>query len=74
MVFALRNQEGGAHFDEELRDQDYAQMAHGTMWMSVWNGEERPMRELELATMRQVAWELLESFRLAGLLAAENIG
>jgi hypothetical protein len=68
LVFALRNQEGGSHFDAELKDPSYIEMAHGKTWsMELSDGTKRELRQLELATMRQVAWELLESVKRTGL-------
>lgn len=67
LVFALRNQEGGSHYDGELTDPDYIEAAHGKTWMALSSdGSRRPLRQLELVTMRQVAWELLESLTRAG--------
>ena len=30
LVFALRNLDGGAHYDEEIRDPNYIEMTHGS--------------------------------------------
>lgn len=68
LVFALRNQEGGSHFDAELNDPNYIEMAHGKTWTVVRSdGMQGELRQVELATMRQVAWELLASMEQAGL-------
>jgi hypothetical protein len=68
LVFALRNQDGGSHFDEVVMDPNYAEMTHGKGWISVSpDGLQRPVRQLEMATMRQVAWELQQSLKKAGV-------
>ncbi|MBX3496619.1 MAG: hypothetical protein KF769_10285 [Parvibaculum sp.] len=68
LTFALRNQDGGAHYDEAVEDPNYIEMTHGKTWISVSaDGTERPIRELELASMRQVAWEFFESLKISGI-------
>ncbi len=68
LVFALRNLDGGAHYDEEILDPNYIEMTHGKSWMSVSSdGIKRPVRQLELASMRQIAWEVLDSLDCAGV-------
>jgi hypothetical protein len=64
LVFALRNFEGGAHFDH-VRDPQYAKFAKESAWtFTPAGGQSQKMYGIELATMRQVAWELLESLKL----------
>ena len=66
LVFALRNLDGGAHYDEEILDPNYIEMTHGKSWMAISSdGTERPVRQLELASMRQIAWEVLDSLECA---------
>lgn len=68
LVFALRNLDGGAHYDEEILDPNYIEMKYGKSWMSISpDGTERPVRQLELASMRQIAWEVLNSLECAGV-------
>ncbi len=71
LVFALRNLEGGSHYDAELKDPNYIQAAYGKDWVLESEDGEKPVRQLELATMRQVVWELLETFERAGYLDRE---
>ena len=61
-LFGLRNLDGGSHYDEEILDPNYAAIT-GTNFMHVRrrDGRYHTVRQLELATTRQVAWELLES-------------
>lgn len=66
LVFALRNLDGGSHYDEEILDPNYIEMTHGKSWMSVSpDGTKRPVRQLELASMRQIAWEVQDSLERA---------
>lgn len=68
LVFALRNLDGGAHYDEEILDPNYIEMTHGKSWVAVSSdGIKRPVRQLELASMRQIAWEVLDSLECAGV-------
>jgi hypothetical protein len=68
LVFSLRNLDGGAHYDEEILDPNYIEMTHGKSWMSISpDGTKRPVRQLELASMRQIAWEVLDSLECAGV-------
>jgi hypothetical protein len=63
LTFALRNHEGGAHWDAQIQDPNYTLLAGGAGWVSQHNGEESPVKDAANASMRQVAWELLESLR-----------
>jgi hypothetical protein len=68
LVFALRNKEGGGHFDDIVFDRDYIEVTHGKTWIKAGpDGVERELRELEHASMRQIAWELLETLHKEGL-------
>lgn len=67
LVFSLRNQDGGSHFDRKLTDPDYMQLKAGAGWIVGTNGQEGPMSGLEFATMRQIAYELMKSLDEAGL-------
>lgn len=64
LVFTLRSQEGGAHFDEVQQNPHYERLARETKTAPVVIGAGRPatpIMKAELASMRQIAWELLES-------------
>jgi len=64
LVFHLRNQDGGAHVDEELRDEAYVDLAlkAGTgMEIKRMDGTYAPVPFPHLATMRQIAWEIEQS-------------
>jgi hypothetical protein len=62
LVFALRNQDGGSHLDEELRDPGYVELAKVSRTFA-----KRPdhapqfLLEAESAIMRHVAWELTKT-------------
>jgi hypothetical protein len=64
LVCYLANQDGGAHVDPGL-DEEYAQLSRGNSigWI-VGNGDhEEPLRFVELASVRQIAYEVLRSLR-----------
>ena len=65
LVFTLRNKEGGGHFDAELNDPNYLRFAQEQLTTPYVFSEElgidKPLLGVELATMRQVAWELLKT-------------
>jgi hypothetical protein len=59
LVAALRNQEGGAHFDPELTNPSYVEFVHGDR--PTGGPASQPLETLtdrELASMRQIAWEV----------------
>lgn len=67
-VFSLRDQEGGSHFDPELTDPNYIKITRteiSDLIVKVGTEPERtyPSLGLELASMRQIAWELLETLK-----------
>lgn len=66
LVFALRNKDGGAHFDAEL-DEPYAVFSQKPVWFAIQGDKSYPIMQQETATMRQIAWELLETLKGAGL-------
>ena len=57
LVFTLRNQEGGSHFDSQVRDRDYLSLRDPVPFVVPGAGC-GDMHDLELATMRQIAEEL----------------
>lgn len=64
LVFALRDKEGGSHFDPQLNDDGYLAMTRDATrgwYVTTDNGPSARLLGLELASMRQVAWELIES-------------
>jgi len=66
LVFSLRNQDGGAHFDTELTDPVYRGIAkeNSVPWMFLSEGNKpRPLVDLHLATMRQIGWEMQASLK-----------
>lgn len=62
LVLALANQDGGAHVDPQL-DSDYAHLSrhNSAGWMTTDGKTERPIMELELHCIRQIAYELATS-------------
>ncbi len=61
LVFALRNQEGGAHFDDDLPNPNYVRFSQeqiSTPFVTSFAKAPTPVLGAELATMRQIAWEL----------------
>jgi hypothetical protein len=63
LVFTLRNQEGGSHFDPEMRDQNYLALRNPIIMITPGLGLGH-MDNLELATMRQIAEELRMSLHM----------
>jgi len=62
LVFALRNQDGGSHLDEELRDLGYVELAKVTRTFAKRPGHAPQfLVEAESAIMRHVAWELTKT-------------
>jgi hypothetical protein len=62
LVFVLRNQEGGSHFDDEVRDPAYVSLTRSSNALVIRRGHEPQLVfAVELATMRQVAWELTKT-------------
>lgn len=62
LVMALANKDGGAHVDPEL-DQRYADLTRNNSigWILSDGTEERPMGNIELHSMRQIAYEMISS-------------
>ena len=61
LVFILRNKEGGGHFDPKIDEPNYERFARESTTTPYVQAEgSKPMTVLgaELATMRQIAWEL----------------
>lgn len=64
LVFILRNQEGGGHFSTEMNDHTYMRFSQAqlTTPLVVAPGKPtKPILGVELATMRQIAWELTKT-------------
>lgn len=65
LVAHLRNKEGGAHYDPELSDADYMKMRgsdhNGVVFTSDGGAKPVPVKNGHLATMRQIAWEVLKT-------------
>jgi hypothetical protein len=61
LVFALRNQEGGSHYDEEVRNPNFHPLKQ-SFWMMTPGLGFGEMGGLELASMRQIAEEVELSF------------
>lgn len=70
---SLRDQDGGAHFDEELKDEVYVGVAkeNSTGWVVVTREGRRPLDNpgAHLASMRQIAWELEQTILQTGFVA-----
>ena len=61
LIYSLRDQDGGSHFDEELTDDAYIGISRdNSMGMHVFDGaKSEPVSPFpHLASMRQVAWEI----------------
>ena len=65
LIFSLRSQEGGSHFDHKVRDAVYKgyKEGQGSGWtFSDGKGAETFVAGGPLATMRQIAWEVADTF------------
>jgi hypothetical protein len=65
LIFSMRSQDGGAHYDSEIRNDAYRELS--TVWtkklrMGTTNGFNEP--QAHFAAMRQIAWEIDESVKL----------
>lgn len=68
LIFNLRSKDGGAHYDADTGDAEYSEMADGGGWvMQINNQPAEKMVNLHLTSMRQVAFELLQSLERQGL-------
>ena len=66
LVFALRSQDGGSHFDSELPQSPYLNLkndAQGLQFIKYDGSPPVPIRNAHTATMRQIAFELEQSIR-----------
>jgi hypothetical protein len=64
LTFSLRNQEGGAHLDPTVTDPNYLRFAKEqltTPYVVAHGSPPKPILGAELASMRQIAWELLKT-------------
>jgi hypothetical protein len=71
LVLEVANTDGGAHIDAAL-DANYASLTRDNSlgWISSDGRTERPLTDIELHSIRQVAYELLETLHKANLVAA----
>ena len=62
LILALANKDGGAHVDPNL-DESYMHLTryNSVGWISSSNGKETPMHNVELFSVRQIAYELIYS-------------
>lgn len=67
LVLSLANKDGGAHVDPQL-DSKYADLTRGNSlgYVGVVSGEESPLSDIELHSVREIAYELLRSLRMHG--------
>lgn len=64
LVLALANKDGGAHVDSHL-DESYANLTRNNSvgWMVSDGPLQKPMQDVELHSVRQVAYELFDSIK-----------
>lgn len=68
LTFALRNKEGGSHWDAQVHDESYVDLSTKQRTFFLAEGAKAtPVLGYEQASMRQIGWELLESLTRAGL-------
>lgn len=60
----MANQDGGAHVDPSL-DAKYAALTRSNSvgWMASDGVRQEPLNDIELHSVRQIAFEFLESFK-----------
>lgn len=74
LLRTLRDQDGGSHYDPEISDGAYKLMKGGAGWFMVaGDGTELPMSSAELATARQIAYEVITTFSNAALVASQPL-
>ena len=68
LLRTLRDQDGGSHYDPEISDKAYKLMKSGAGWgFMTPDGSEHPMEDAELATVRQIAYEVEITLDKVGL-------
>jgi hypothetical protein len=66
LVYALRHQDGGGHIGT-LTDDIYVHLKKGAGWqLKHSDGRVEPVSNLVAASMRQVAWEVMETLKQLG--------
>lgn len=71
LVLALANKDGGAHVDPELEPAYVALTRENSVgWVASNGQEERPLSDIELHSVRQIAFELVQTLCSAGVGAA----
>ena len=62
LILALANKDGGAHVDPEL-DHAYADLTRNNSvgWMFSDGQDKRPIEDVELFSVRQIAFEIIDS-------------
>lgn len=69
LVLTFRDQDGGSHYDAEITNQVYREFANGQasgdMRVRTGNGPPQPLMGGHIETMRQIGWEMAETFKRA---------
>jgi hypothetical protein len=69
LVLTLANKEGGAHVDPKIDAEWVALTRDNSLGWVTGNGDDqRPMKDAELHSVRQIAFELLLSLEKAGVI------
>lgn len=64
LIYSMRNQDGGSHIDGELTNESYVDMMAGStspVYIANPDRTKRPIPNAHLATVRQIAWEVLQT-------------
>lgn len=71
LVLALANKDGGAHVDPEL-EPSYAALTRDNSvgWTVSDDQGERPLSDIELHSVRQIAFEVAQTLKMAGIAVA----
>lgn len=66
LVYFLRSQDGGSHYDATLSSEQYLILKEGGGWQMVSGGQKQPLEPVHAISMRAIAWELDQSLRALG--------
>jgi len=64
LILSICDKDGGAHIDSELKE-DYIEIKKNNSigWKFFANGKENPITDIELVSVRQIAYELIKTLR-----------
>jgi hypothetical protein len=66
LIYFVRSQDGGSHYDATLSSESYVTLREGGGWQMGHGGQKLPLEPIHLLTLRAIAWELDESLKPLG--------